>query len=129
MEEFGIAVPSFRVDLTGLQDPYKVFGIAALVVVIAMVLHILMARVTPGVPPPGQVHLVAGAVVLALVAAMMLANHASSGSAPGSLSLWPREWPTAASFSARRRRPGRAPQSPGPDSRPSAGARSGVRDV
>jgi len=78
-EEFGIAVPSFRIDLTGLQDPYKVFGIAALVVVIAMVLHILMARVTPAVPPPGQVHLVAGAVVLGLVAAKMLANHAFLG--------------------------------------------------
>ncbi len=75
VEEFGIEVPSFRIDLTGLEDPYKVFGIAALVVVVGMVLHILTARVTPAVPPPGQIHLVAGAVVLGLVAAKMLANH------------------------------------------------------
>jgi len=75
VEEFGIDVPSFRIDVTGIQDPYKVFGIAALVVVIGMVVHILTARVTAAVPPPGQLHLVAGSVVLGLVAAKMLANH------------------------------------------------------
>ena len=75
VEEFGIDVPSFRIDVTGVQDPYKAFGIAALVVLVGMVVHILTARVTAAVPPPGQAHLVAGAVVLGLVGAKMLANH------------------------------------------------------
>ena len=73
-ERFGVHVPSFRIDRTGVQDPYALLGIAALVVATVMVVHTVGAKLTPALPP-GQLHLVAGAVVLGLVVAKLLANN------------------------------------------------------
>ena len=73
-EQFGVEVPSFRIDRTGVEEPYALFAIAASVIAIGMVVHVLMARRTSAVPRPGPVHLIAGAVVLGLVAAKLLAN-------------------------------------------------------
>ena len=73
-EQFGVEVPSFRIDRTGVQEPYALFGIAASVIAVGMVIHVVMARRTSAVLRPGPVHLIAGAVVLGLVAAKLLAN-------------------------------------------------------
>ena len=73
-EQFGVDVPSFRIDRAGVEEPYALFGIAASVIAVGMVVHVLMARRTSAVPKPGPVHLIAGAVVLGLVAAKLLAN-------------------------------------------------------
>lgn len=73
-EQFGVEVPSFRIDRTGVQEPYALFGIAASVIAVGMVIHLLMARRTSAVPRPGPTTLIAGALVLGLVAAKLLAN-------------------------------------------------------
>ena len=73
-EQFGVQVPSFRFDRTGVQEPYALFGIAASVIAMGMVIHVLAARRTSAVPKPGQFHVIAGAVVLGLVAAKLVAN-------------------------------------------------------
>ena len=73
-EQFGVQVPSFRIDRTGVEEPYALFGIAASVIAVGMVVHVLMASRTAAAPRPGPVHLIAGAVVLGLVAAQLLAN-------------------------------------------------------
>ena len=75
MEQFGVQVPSFRFDRTGVQEPYALFGIAAAVIALVMVIHVVAARRRPAVPRPGQGHLIAGAVVLGLVAAKLLAKN------------------------------------------------------
>ena len=73
-EQFGVQVPSFRIDRTGVEEPYALFGIAASAIAVGMVIHIIMARRTSAVPGPGPIHVIAGAVVLGLVAAKLLAN-------------------------------------------------------
>ena len=72
---FGVDVPSFRIDRTGVQNPYALLGMAALAVAIAMVILTVSAKLRPAVPRRGQIHVVAGAVVLGLVVAKLLANH------------------------------------------------------
>ena len=75
LERFGVEIPSFQLDRTGVQDPYALLGIAALVVAAAMVAHVAAARLHPGVPPPGAADLIAGAVVFGLVVAKLLAHN------------------------------------------------------
>lgn len=75
LERFGIQVPSFRLDRTGLQDPYALLGVAAFVVVLAMVVHVLATRLHDALRPAAQAQLIGGAVVLGLVVAKMLAHN------------------------------------------------------
>ena len=72
--ELGVQVPSFSLKRTGVQSPYAAFGIGALVVAVGMALHTVALRLSPAVPRLDQVRLVAGAVVLGLVVAKLLAN-------------------------------------------------------
>ena len=75
LEQFGVELPSFRLDRRGVQDPQAFFGIASAVVATLMVVHIVATKVVSTVPRSEQLHLVAGAVVLGLVVAKLLANN------------------------------------------------------
>ena len=75
VERFGVQVPSFRLDRTGLQDPNALLGIAALVVALAMVAHVLATRLHAALRPAAPAQLVGGAVVLGLVVAKLLAHN------------------------------------------------------
>jgi hypothetical protein len=79
LERFGIDVPSFTFDRRGVQNPQAFFGIAAVVVAAAMVLHILARKVRAGVPRYEQLHLIAGPVAFGLLVAKLLANDAFLG--------------------------------------------------
>jgi hypothetical protein len=61
--------------VNGLGNPQPFFGIAALVVSLAMAAQIVATKVTVAVRRQEQVHLIAGPVVLGLVLAKVLANH------------------------------------------------------
>lgn len=74
LERLGVDVPAFSLDRNGLQDPHALLGIAALVIALAMVVHVVAAKLHPAVPRPGPAHLVAGAVVLGLVVAKLIAH-------------------------------------------------------
>lgn len=75
LEQFGVELPSFRLDRRAVQNPQAFFGIASAVVATLMVLHIVATKVVSSVPRSEQLHLVAGAVVLGLVVAKLLANN------------------------------------------------------
>jgi len=79
LEQFGIALPSFRMDRRGIQNPQAFFGIASAVVAALMVVHVVATKVSSSVPRAEQLHLVAGAVVLGLVVAKLLANNGFLG--------------------------------------------------
>lgn len=74
LEQFGVELPSFRLDRRGVQNPQAFFGIASAIVAALMVLQIVSTKVLTSVPRAEQMHLVAGAVVLGLVGAKLLAN-------------------------------------------------------
>lgn len=74
LAKLGVHVPGFSHDVNGLGNPQAFFGIAALVVSLAMVAQIVATKVSV-VPRQEQVHLIAGPVVLGLVLAKILANH------------------------------------------------------
>lgn len=75
LEQFGVELPSFRLDRRAVQNPQAFFGIASAVVATLMVVHIVATKVVSSVPRSEQLHLVAGAVVLGLVVAKLLANN------------------------------------------------------
>lgn len=74
-EKLGIEVPSFSLDRTGVQDPYALLGIVALVISAVMVVHTVVAKLVPAVPRPGQIHMVAGALVIGLIVAKLLSDN------------------------------------------------------
>lgn len=74
LRQFGIELPSFHLRRRGVQSPNAFFGIAAAVIAALMVADLLAARLSPAVPRIEQIHLVAGAIVLGLVVAKLLAN-------------------------------------------------------
>jgi len=74
MEQFGLQVPGFRLDRTGVQDPYGLFGKVAMVIALYMVLHTVAAKLTAAVQSPGPMHVIAGAIVLGLVVGKLVAN-------------------------------------------------------
>jgi hypothetical protein len=75
LAKLGVHVPGFTHDVNGLGNPQPFFGIAALVVSLAMAAQIVATKVTAAVRRQEQVHLIAGPVVLGLVLAKILANH------------------------------------------------------
>jgi hypothetical protein len=75
LEQFGVELPSFRLDRHGVQNPQAFFGIASAVIATLMAIHIVATKLVPTVPRFEQLHLVAGAVVLGLVVAKLLANN------------------------------------------------------
>ena len=74
MEDLGLQLPAFNLERTGVQSPQAAFGIAAVGIALGMVVHTLLAKFVPAVPRLEQVHLIAGAVVLGLVLAKLLAD-------------------------------------------------------
>jgi hypothetical protein len=76
LEQFGIELPSFELKRRGVQDPQAFFGMASVVVATLMVLQVVASKLLP-VPRVEQLHLVAGAVVLGLVVAKLMANSES----------------------------------------------------
>jgi hypothetical protein len=75
LTKLGVKVPAFNRNVNGLHNPQAFFGVAALVVSVGMVVHVLAAKFTAVVPRQEQVYLVAGPVVLGLVLAKLVANH------------------------------------------------------
>jgi hypothetical protein len=75
LEQFGVDLPSFRLDRRGVQDPQAFFGIASAIVAALMVIQVVATKVLSSVPRAEQVHLVAGAVVLGLIGAKFMANN------------------------------------------------------
>jgi hypothetical protein len=75
LEQFGVELPSFRLDRHGVQNPQAFFGIASAVIAALMAIHIVATKVLSSVPRSEEFHLVAGAVVLGLVIAKLLANN------------------------------------------------------
>ena len=75
LEQFGVELPGFRLDRRGVQNPQAFFGIASVVVAAIMVLQIVATKVLASVPRVEQLHLVAGAIVLGLVGAKLMANN------------------------------------------------------
>lgn len=75
----GLNLPTFSYDRTAVQSPYNGFGIAALVIALAMAVYTLVAKVSPVVRRLEQVHLVAGPTVLGLLLAKMLVDNAFLG--------------------------------------------------
>lgn len=73
--DLGLDLPSFSLKRTGVQSPQAAFGLAAAVIAVAMALLTVAAKLAPAaVPRLEQIHLVAGAVVLGLVLAKLLAD-------------------------------------------------------
>ncbi len=74
INDLGLDLPAFDLQRTGVQDPQAGFGIVAAGIALGMVVHTLAAKATATLPRAEQVHLVAGAVVLGLVLAKLLAD-------------------------------------------------------
>lgn len=74
MADLGLDVPEFNLERTGVQSPQAAFGIAAVGLALGMALHVVVAKFTSALPRAEQLHLVAGAVVLGLVLAKLLAD-------------------------------------------------------
>ncbi len=70
----GVQVPTFDLRRTGVQSPQAAFGVAALVLALAMAVHIAVTKLPVNVPRLVEVHLVAGALTLGLVLAKLLAD-------------------------------------------------------
>src|SRR5215213_3990393 len=64
LDQFGVELPSFRLDRRGVQNPQAFFGIASAVLASLMVIHVVATKVLSSVRRADQLHLVAGAVVL-----------------------------------------------------------------
>ena len=75
LEQFGVELPSFRLDRHGVQNPQAFFGIASAVIAVLMVAHVVATKVSSAVPRAEQLHLVAGAVVLGLIVAKLMAKN------------------------------------------------------
>jgi hypothetical protein len=75
LEQFGVDLPSFRLDRRGVQNPQAFFGIASVVVAGLMVMQIVATKVVPSVRRAEQAHLIGGAVVLGLICAKFVANN------------------------------------------------------
>jgi hypothetical protein len=75
LDKLGVHVPGFTRNVNGLHNPQVFFGVAALIVSVAMIVQILAAKFSAAVPRQEQIHLVAGPVVLGLVLAKIVANH------------------------------------------------------
>lgn len=75
LEQFGVELPGFRLDRRGVQNPQAFFGIASAIVATLMVIQIVSSKVVTSVPRAEQLQLVAGAIVLGLVAAKLMANN------------------------------------------------------
>ena len=74
LSQFGVTVPGFSYKVSALHAPQAFFGVAALVVCLGMAGQILAAKLTSAMPRLEQLHLVAGPVVLGLLAAKLLAD-------------------------------------------------------
>ena len=74
MGDLGLDVPAFNLERTGVQSPQAAFGIAAVGLALGMALHVVVAKFTSALPRAEPLHLVAGAVVLGLVLAKLLAD-------------------------------------------------------
>ena len=74
VRDLGLDLPAFNLERTGVQDPQAAFGIAAVGLALGMVAHTLLVKLSGDWPRLEQVHLVAGAVVLGLVLAKLLAD-------------------------------------------------------
>ncbi|HEX2048142.1 MAG TPA: hypothetical protein VHF27_10275 [Acidimicrobiales bacterium] len=74
VQDLGLDLPSFNLERTGVQSPQAAFGIIAVGIALGMAVHVVLAKFVPAVPRLEQVHLVAGAVVLGLVLAKLLAD-------------------------------------------------------
>ena len=75
LKQFGVELPSFRLDRHGVQNPQAFFGISSAVIAVLMVAHVVATKVSAAVPRAEQLHLVAGAVVLGLIVAKLMANN------------------------------------------------------
>lgn len=75
LEQFGVELPSFRMDRHGVQNPQAFFGLASAVIAALMIASVVAAKVSSSVPRAEQLHLVAGAVVLGLIVAKLMANN------------------------------------------------------
>jgi hypothetical protein len=74
LDDLGLQLPAFNLERTGVQSPQAAFGIGAVCIALGMVVHTVLAKFLPALPRLEQVHLVAGAVVLGLVLAKLLAD-------------------------------------------------------
>ena len=74
LANLGVQVPKFDLRRTGVQRPQAAFGVVAMVIALAMALHVALVKLAPGLPRLENVHLVAGAVALGLVLAKLLAD-------------------------------------------------------
>jgi hypothetical protein len=72
--DLGIALPAFEIERTGVQSPRGAFGVIAVVLALAMAAHTVATKLMAAVPRLEQLHLIAGAVVLGLVLAKLLAD-------------------------------------------------------
>ena len=72
--QLGVQVPSFSFERTGVQDPRAAFGIAATVIALGMAIHMVATKLSAAVPRLDQFHLIAGAVVLGLLLAKLIAD-------------------------------------------------------
>ena len=73
--DLGIELPTFSLDRTGVQTPDSNLGIAALVLAAAMVLQVLVAKLSPAVSSWPTFHLVAGPAALGLLVAKLLVDN------------------------------------------------------
>ena len=71
--DLGIQLPSFSIERTGVESPRAAFGIAAVILALAMAAHTVATKVA-AVPRAGALQLIGGAVVLGLVLAKLLAD-------------------------------------------------------
>lgn len=74
LRQFGVALPRFSYNRTGVQNPQAFLGGAALLVVLAMVAQVAATKLSDTIPPREQLQVVGGALVLGLVVAKLLAN-------------------------------------------------------
>ena len=72
--DLAIQVPTFDLRRTGVQSPQAAFGVVAMLLGLAMALHVAVTKLVPTLPRLEQVHLVAGAVALGVVLAKLLAD-------------------------------------------------------
>lgn len=70
----GIDLPTFSYDRTGVQTPNPGFGIAALVLTLAMVTQVVAAKFLRAMSRMGQIHLVLGPAVFGLLLAKMVTD-------------------------------------------------------
>ena len=74
LRQFGVALPGFSYNRTGVQNPQAFLGSAALLVALAMVAQVAATKLSDTVPAREQLQPVGGALVLGLVVAKLLAN-------------------------------------------------------